>query len=147
MPRNAEIWLDNKKLLMTDFPIENLKWGERINLMIKGDGGDTREIRGSGWRLFYEYADVERKWLKENEWNSNEKIMFIRTMVKRDYWQEKVQLLAKKIIGDMGKMKLVLEECLHLINFIGSKIEEVEISRYEENEIKEEWEYKEFGTN
>jgi hypothetical protein len=31
MPRNAEIWLGNKKLLMTDFPIENLKWGERIN--------------------------------------------------------------------------------------------------------------------
>jgi hypothetical protein len=37
MPRNAEICLGNKKLLMTDFPIANLEWGARINLMIKGD--------------------------------------------------------------------------------------------------------------
>jgi hypothetical protein len=44
-------------------------------------------------------------------------------------------------------MKLVLDESLQLINFIENKIGEVEMSRYEEKEVKEEWEYKEFGAN
>jgi hypothetical protein len=96
MSRNAEIWLGNKKLLMTDFPIENLKWGERINLMIKGDGGDPEEIRRMAWEFFFKLAEIERKWQKENAWNWNEKIHFKGTMVKRDYLQKKLQYLAEE---------------------------------------------------
>jgi hypothetical protein len=87
MPRNAEIWLGNKKLLVTDFPIENLKLGERINLMIKGDPEENRRM---AWKTFYKAADIERKWLKENAWNSNKKIYFKGLMVKRDNLQKEL---------------------------------------------------------
>jgi hypothetical protein len=55
MPRNAEIWLGNKKLLITDFPIANLEWEARINLIIKGDGGSPlEETYKIGRRKFFE---------------------------------------------------------------------------------------------
>jgi hypothetical protein len=68
-------------------------------------------------------------------------------MVKRDYLQERIQNLARLCIVDISKEKLVIEECLQLIIFIWNRIEEVETTKYEEAEVKEEWKYKEFGAN
>jgi hypothetical protein len=98
-------------------------------------------------KTFYKAEEIERKWLKENAWNSNEKILYKGEMVKRGYLQKNLQELAGICIVDISKTKLVLDECLQLIKFIGNKIGEVEIPRYEENEAKEEWKHKEFGAN
>jgi hypothetical protein len=148
MPRNAEIWLGYNKLLMTDFPIVNLKWGEKINLMIKGDGGDPLEEKSiEVLAIFYKKANEEKKWLEENAWNSNEKILHEDKLFKRDWYLKNLLIFANFLTEDKNKLKLVTKECLQLIKYIGSKIEEVEVIKYEEKENKEEWEYKEFGAN
>jgi hypothetical protein len=137
MPRNAEIWLGNKKLTMTDCPVINLKWSERINLMIKGDGGDPEEeVRKQVLELFYEMTSEEKKWLEENAWNSNEKIFYKGDLVKRDWFQRRIRYTANAATVD--KLKLVAEEFLQLVEYIGNKIERVEITKYEEKVSKEE---------
>jgi hypothetical protein len=97
--------------------------------------------------LFDKCAKLEKKPLNENAWNTNEKIMYNGMMVKKDYFQEALIATAKDRTVDENRLKLVADECLQLISFIGSKIEKVEITRYEEKEFKEEWEYIEFGAN
>jgi hypothetical protein len=49
--------------------------------------------------------------------------------------------------NDKNKLEMVTEECLQLIKYIGNKIGEVEVIKYEEKENKEEWKYKEFNAN
>jgi hypothetical protein len=83
-------------------------------------------------------AETEKKWLAENTWNSNERITFQGMMVKRDHFQDAIQFTAKIATVDRNKLNLVTEECLQLIEYIGNKIEKVEVIKYKGKEDKEE---------
>jgi predicted AlkP superfamily phosphohydrolase/phosphomutase len=122
---------------MTDFPVANLKWGEMLNLMIKGDGGDPDIKREDIWTVFYKRAREEKEWLEENAWNSNEKIIFAYKLQKRDWFLKNLIVFANHLTDDRNKLKLVTEECMQLINYIGNKIEKVEVIKYEERENEE----------
>jgi hypothetical protein len=48
---------------------------------------------------------------------------------------------------DHNRLRLVTEECLELIDFIGNKIGNTNSIKYTNEENEEEWEYKQFGNN
>jgi hypothetical protein len=56
--------------------------------------------------------------------------------------------MAGIVIHGKNRLEIVNQECMQLIKYRGSKIEEVElISGYKEKEVEEEWKYKEFYAN
>jgi uncharacterized protein YaeQ len=52
-------------------------------------------------------------------------------LMNRNCYLEDMLTCAKHMAGDKNKLMLVTEECLQLIKYIGSKIEEDEIIKYE----------------
>jgi hypothetical protein len=73
IPKEAEIWWGNKKITTKQFLIANMAWNTKINLMIKGDGGDpkTESLRAQAWKYFENEVVYYTKFKRLNKWNRN----------------------------------------------------------------------------
>jgi hypothetical protein len=151
MPKNAEIWLDHKKMTMTQFPISDLKWNSRINLLIKREGGDpnqkTMMIKG-WWDDFFKMAKSYDEVKRNNIWRRDEVYMNryrnsfnLNTITKAMKWDE------DKLTIGTNRLKIVTEECFQLISYIVDRIGNINSIKYMDEEKEKSWEYKEFDAN
>jgi hypothetical protein len=151
IPRNAEIWLRNRRITMSQFPVSNLAWNARINLMMKGEGGDpnyTIERRKLQWQEFTHLEGLYNKTKVYNIWN-REVLMLNKTLriVKLEEYDDLFGKQASVLIEDYNRLRIVTDECLQLIDHIGNKIRNINSIKYVNEEKEEEWEHKQFGNN
>jgi hypothetical protein len=143
IPKEAEIWMGNRKIIAKQFRISNLAWNARINLMIKGDGGNPDFVirkRIQIWERFYEYMNMQKRIRRDDIWNRDH-FLIIRTM-QLGHWnlfREQYQVCANTLTNDKERLLLVTRECLEIITHIEAKIEKVQYIHYEEEEEEVYW--------
>jgi hypothetical protein len=120
MPKNAEMWLGNKKLINTNFQRGNVGWGTKINLMINGPGGDPNF--GERFRR----QCNKNKWCETNKWNTNDAIYYGDAVISRKLIQEMIIEAKEYSTRDKKRQKDVTNECLQIIDYIGKRIGEVD---------------------
>jgi hypothetical protein len=155
IPKQAETWWGNKKLTSEEILIANLPWNTRINLMIRGEGGEggdpnchkeSNENAVELWRLFEVMTENFKEYSFKDKWNIGKVFMYTGNFVYTKTFQKAQMELAGALINDKEKMAQVTKECLDIIKFIEKKIGFVDtIIKYRDNE--EEWEYYQFGKN
>jgi hypothetical protein len=128
IPKEADIWWGNKKLSSEEILLANLQWNTKINLIIKGEGGDPdpdQKWRIRGWELFEtEPRNLERykkidKWNRdETFWNKGRGNFYSREMIQINFKE-----LRKALTMDKEKFKLVTKECFDIMKLIEKKID------------------------
>jgi hypothetical protein len=148
IPKEADTWWGNKKLSPGEILIANLPWNTRINLMIKGEGGDPdTETMIIAWNSFSKliqrliYFDKCDKWNRSKTMDNGREMAFIDLKQTWDWLRDVKEFL----IVDGKKFEIVTKECFDIMKLIEKKINYVNNTKYKDD--KEEWEFYQFGKN
>jgi hypothetical protein len=151
IPKDAEAWWGNRKLTTKQFLISNMAWNTKINLMIKGEGGDpgNKERRIQAWK---EFDHIEKSYVmynRLNKWNRDN--IFVNrdrpVILRGESIRINFGIDARNLTEDKERLALVTKECLDIIKSIEKKIDYVNIMKYKDEKEKNEWEYYQFGKN
>jgi hypothetical protein len=82
-----------------------------------------------------------------NKWYINDAIYYGDAVINRELVQGIIVRAVEHSPIDKKRLKDVMYECLQIIDYIGKRIGEVELIKYEAENSDEKWKYKEFGAN
>jgi hypothetical protein len=133
--------------------IANIPWNTKINLIVKGEGGDPdpEEVRKKlmirAWNLFNATTQNLDVYKKIDKWNRDETLWNGRCVkfLDRKEMQENFKILEEILVADENRLAIVTKECFDIMKLIENKIDYVNITKYKDDE--EEWEYYQFGKN